>query len=157
MDKKEDFIKKKIKIMERGVYLYTPLFSSAFLFAIFDILQRRAYYKFYILVPILIYTIGYKVIYISNIMIKLINQIIENIQITNDLIIIDTYGGLWCKSKRYRLYFGEILVAENTSLHQMTDINMFMKYILKTKYNNKDIELFLSEEMYKKLITKNEN
>ncbi|HFK5599092.1 hypothetical protein HZQ57_15940 [Elizabethkingia anophelis] len=144
-----DFLEKKIKIMRRGMYVYLPLFGVWFIFSFLAILQKKSFIKLYFLIPIFIYVVIYRGLYYTNNMLSLINKIVNKIQIVENRIIIDTYGGLWNESKRYRFIIEKVSIAENNNALQNSELTEYMKYSLKTMYNNKQIELFLSEEKYK--------
>ena len=149
--KDNDFLEKKIKIMRRGMYVYLPLFGSGFIFSFLDILQKKSYIKLYFLIPIFMYVVIYRGFYYTNNMLSLINKIANKVQIVENRIIIDTYGGLWKESKRYRFIIEKVSIEENSKAIQNSELTEYIKYILKTKYNNKHIELFLSEEIYKNI------
>ncbi len=144
----KDFLTEKIKIMKKGVYVYTPLFGSAFIFSFLDILQRKRYYNLYILIPIIIYTIGYRTIYLTDNMLKLINKIVKDIYKRDGYILIDTTEGLWRKRKTYKLYSGSFNIEINPKYSETGELSQYMKYILKFQFNKRNIELFLSENLY---------
>lgn len=133
----KDFLAEKIKIMKKGVYVYTPLFGSAFIFAFLDILQRKRYYNLYILIPIIIYTIGYRTIYLTDNMLRLINKIVKDIYKRDGYILIDTTEGLWRKRKTYKLYNNTFDIEMNPKYSETEELSHYIKYILKFQYNKK--------------------
>lgn len=106
-------------------------------FAFLDILQRKRYYNLYILIPIIIYTIGYRTIYLTDNMLRLINKIVKDIYKRDGYILIDTTEGLWRKRKTYKLYNNTFDIEMNPKYSETEELSHYIKYILKFQYNKK--------------------
>ena len=100
------------------MYVYLPLFGVWFIFSFLAILQKKSFIKLYFLIPIFIYVVIYRGLYYTNNMLSLINKIVNKIQIVENRIIIDTYGGLWNESKRYRFIIEKFQLQKTIMLYK---------------------------------------
>ncbi|MDV3887609.1 hypothetical protein CMT90_11770 [Elizabethkingia anophelis] len=62
--------------------------------------------------------------------------------------LIDTTEGLWRKRKTYKLYSGSFNIETNPKYSETGELSQYMKYILKFQFNKRNIELYLSENLY---------
>ena len=81
-------------------------------------------------------------------MLRLINKIVKDIYKRDDYILIDTTEGLWRKRKTYKLYNNTFDIEMNPKYSETEELSHYIKYILKFQYNKKNIELYLSENLY---------